>query len=562
MLGHFKIGIRLLMMSIFAIAGMIAIGAAGLNSLHNALLTERQAATRSIVEAARTIIADFQRRAELKEFTVEEAQNRALAAIKALRYANNDYVFLYDNKATALYVPDTKIIGQNCWDVQDANGVYLIRELIQKALAGGGFSYYHYPRYSQGVASEPLPKLSYSAPFEPWGWVVGTGTYIDDIDAAVWRQFRFIALVGAAVLVIVTGAAYVIGRSITGPLTTITGAMARLAGGDRAIEIRHAERRDEIGLLAQALAAFKTNAIEIERLKSEQEAAKQRAEATRQQEMRSLADHFERSVSAIVASVTAGAAQMKQSALTLNDIAETTSRQSTVVATGSEEASVNVQTVAAATEQLSSSIAEIARQVDQASRVALSAKSEAELAQATVNGLAEAAQKIGEVVRLISSIAAQTNLLALNATIEAARAGDAGKGFAVVAGEVKLLATQTARATEDITSQIGEVQNASGKAVQAITGIGQTIGQINETSSAIAAAVEEQGAATREITTNVERAARGTQEVSENISGVRDGAVSTGRAATEVLAASDRLAGEIAGLRSEVEAFLGHIRAT
>jgi len=277
-------------------------------------------------------------------------------------------------------------------------------------------------------------------------------------------------------------------------------------------------------------------------------------------ELGAKADSFERDVQGVVAQVAATATQMEANARTMAANAEETSMQSTTVAAAAEEATTNIQTVAAAAEELSSSIAEIGRQVSHSAAIASSAMDEAERTNDMVQSLAEAAGKIGQVVKLINDIASQTNLLALNATIEAARAGDAGKGFAVVANEVKSLANQTAKATDEIGSQIAAVQNATRDAVGAIGAIATTIGQINDISGSIAAAVEEQGAATQEIARNVQQAAMGTQEVTGTIARVSAAAFETGNAAREVLGSAEQLNRHSMELNNEVERFVRDIR--
>ncbi len=276
--------------------------------------------------------------------------------------------------------------------------------------------------------------------------------------------------------------------------------------------------------------------------------------------LREHADRFEQTIKGMVEIVASAATQLQSTARTMEGTANSTSQRATVVASAAEDASANVQTVAAAAEELSASIAEISCQVSQSTDTANGAVAEAEKTNDQVQGLAEAAQKIGEVVSLINDIASQTNLLALNATIEAARAGEAGKGFAVVASEVKNLANQTAKATEEISAQITGIQNATQDAVHAIQGIGSTIGEISESSSAIAAAVEEQGAATQEIARNVEQASSGTTEVTTNINEVTQQATETGNAASQVLEAAGELASQAEKLSTEVSSFLHTIR--
>ncbi|OIR06141.1 methyl-accepting chemotaxis protein CtpH [mine drainage metagenome] len=352
-----------------------------------------------------------------------------------------------------------------------------------------------------------------------------------------------------------------IGRGIARPVQAMTQVMQRLAEGRKDVEVPGAERGDEIGAMSQAVRVFKDNALRMERMQAEQAAHKARQEEDRRDEMRRLADGFESSVARVVEHVGSAAQQMQGAAQGMSATAEQTSHQAQAVAEAAEEASANVETVAAAAEELTSSIGEIARQVSDSSRIAQSAVEEARHTNRLVESLAGATEKIGAVVSLINDIASQTNLLALNATIEAARAGDAGKGFAVVAGEVKNLAGQTARATGDITIQIGAVQSATGDAVAAIRRIDGVIGQISQIAAAIAAAVEEQGAATGEIARNVQEAAQGTQRVSDNIDGVTQAAATTGRAAAEVLAAATDLTGQAALLRGEVQSFIARVRA-
>ncbi|GIK96731.1 MAG: chemotaxis protein [Alphaproteobacteria bacterium] len=407
--------------------------------------------------------------------------------------------------------------------------------------------------------------LSVLAPIEigktttPWSLVVTVPLESALADA---NRLRDIALVvGAASILFGALCAWLFGSSLARPVIAMAEAMRRLVQGDHAVEVPALDREDEIGQMAKSVQVFKDNAVEMERLKAEQAEAERRAADEKKRLMNELADGFETSVGGIVEKVTASANEMQSTAQTLTATAEETSRQSTAVAAASEQASTNVQTVASAAEELSSSIAEISRQVAQSAEIAGQAVADAERSNRQVQGLAEAAQRIGEVVQLITDIASQTNLLALNATIEAARAGEAGKGFAVVASEVKNLANETAKATDEITGQIAGIQQATRDAVDAIQAIGETIGRINEIATTIASAVEEQGAATQEIARNVQQAAAGTQEVSSNIAGVTQAAGDTGAAASQMLAASGELARQGDVLSGEVGKFLQAVRA-
>ena len=396
---------------------------------------------------------------------------------------------------------------------------------------------------------------------------------------SLWQQLGLLALsmLGAIAMMMF------VSRRITGPLRAIQAAMHRLASGDMSASVSFAGRKDEIGALAKTMQFFKDNMIEADRLREEQKAAETRSAAERaateeagraerieqrkrldeerKHAMNKLADEFEVAVGKIIETVSTASTELEAAAGTLTKTADTTQQLSGVVATASEEASANVQSAASATEEMTSSISEISRQVQASSKIAGEAVRQAEQTDARINELSKASGRIGNVIKLITAIAEQTNLLALNATIEAARAGEAGKGFAVVAQEVKALAAQTAKATDEIGAQIAGMQTATQESVTAIKEIGGTIGKISEIASTIAAAVEEQGAATEEISRNITRAAQGTTQVATNITDVNRGAGETGAASTHVLSSAKALSGESQRLKREVERFLGTVRA-
>jgi methyl-accepting chemotaxis protein len=403
------------------------------------------------------------------------------------------------------------------------------------------------------------------------------------LNAETNRSFWVNVCAGGVLVVVLMGAAVFSNRNIARPIRRIGDVLLELAAGNKAIDIPYIQRSDEVGDAARAANTFRDNLVRIEKMEAEQrasdarnsadraaietreaadkKAAEERVSAERRAVMHRLAREFETAVGGIIDTVTTTARQLESAANTLSKTAEETQHLSGTVAAASEQASTNVQSVASSTEEMTSSVNEIGRQVQESSRIAAVAVGQAEQTDTRIGQLSQAAGRIGDVLKLITAIAEQTNLLALNATIEAARAGEAGRGFAVVASEVKALASQTAKATEEIASQISDMQIATADSVTAIKDIGDTIGRIAEIASTIAAAVEQQGAATQEIARNVQQAARGTTEVASNITDVNRGAAETGSASGQVLASARSLAGESNHLKLEVEKFLATVRA-
>ena len=375
-------------------------------------------------------------------------------------------------------------------------------------------------------------------------------------------QSTLTMIVGAiiAVSAVVLVMTVVIGKAISSPLVSLTSAMEAVAAGKLDTEVSYQENQNEIGAMARTLGVFQQSLKETEELRQQQE-EDQKRRAARTQKIEAVVQQFDTKVGGALGSMVAAVGQLHNSADEMNNTATSTTQQSETAAQASENAAQNVQAVSAAAEELSSSIAEISRQVAQSTEIASGAVIEAESTNKEVLGLAEAVNRIGEVVNLINDIAEQTNLLALNATIEAARAGDAGKGFAVVASEVKNLANQTAKATDEITGQITEIQTSTDKAVGAIGGITGTISHISEIASAIAAAVEEQGAATQEIARNAEETSQATGQMLSNVQGLSAAASTTGAVAGQVSSASTQLSGEAESLRETVDGFLTEIRA-
>jgi methyl-accepting chemotaxis protein len=367
--------------------------------------------------------------------------------------------------------------------------------------------------------------------------------------------------VSALVFLIIGAGVIGVALGVIRPITRMTGVMKRLADGDHNILIPALHRSDEVGAMARAVQVFKENALRVTAMEVEQEDLKSRSEEDRKAVVHQIADDFDSAIGKIVHAVSTASSEMEAAACQLTDTAEVTQQLTTNVAAASQQSSASAQSAAAASEEMASSVFEIGRQVQEAHRISRAAVEQAEQTNARISELSRSASRIGEVVKLINAVAEQTNLLALNATIEAARAGEAGRGFAVVAAEVKALASQTAKATDEITEQISQMQTATEQSVSAIRVIGGTISQISEISEAIAASVEEQGSATREIARSVQHAAEGATEVSSSISRVSQGAAETGTASGHVLELARSLLDESNHLKNEVGKFLTTVRA-
>jgi methyl-accepting chemotaxis protein len=550
---------------IYALIGLSFIGLLGIavldsRELASSLKQQKQIELKHLAELALGIVKEEHAASQKGDIAVADAQKRAMIRVAALRYGNNDYFWINDMQPRMVMHPmKPELNGSDLSANKDPNGKVLFVDFVNVVRKdGAGFVSYEWPKPG---FERPQPKLSYVVGFAPWNWVIGTGVYIDDLDAQTWASTERSLIAAGLVLLLALGVSMFVARGITRPLQRMTGAMKDLAGGKLDVEVPGIGRRDEVGEMADAVEVFKNNASARGELEAEQKETEGRAVARRKADMDRLANEFEGAVGQIVETVSSASSELEASAGTLTSTAERAQELTTMVAAASEEASTNVQSVASATEEMASSVNEISRQVQESARMAGEAVDQARHTNDRVGELSKAAARIGDVVELINSIAGQTNLLALNATIEAARAGEAGRGFAVVASEVKALAEQTAKATGEIGLQITGIQSATEESVNAIKEIRGTIEKLSEISSAIAAAVEQQGAATQEISRNVQQAAHGTQQVSSHITDVQRGASETGSASSLVHSAARSLSGESNRLKLEVGKFLNSVRA-
>jgi methyl-accepting chemotaxis protein len=539
--------------------GLCIAGALAGYLMQREMLDARLDQVRSIVDAARNMAIGLQKQVEAGQLTREAALAEFGRRANTMTYDNGaGYLFGTTYDGITVLSPDPRQIGTNRMDLV-VNGRMLSRELLDGVKAKGEVVLtYEYVRPGE---EKPVRKISYATTIPGWNMMLGSGAYLDDLDAKLKPVIWALGLATLVIAVISGGIAWLIGRSISRPLGQLGARMRGLADGALDADIPGIERGDEVGAMAATVQIFKDNALRIRGLETIEAETQQRVAAERRATMENIADDFERSVKGIVSSVATAAAGMQTTAQSMTATASDASARAATVGAASDSASNNVGTVAAAAEELSSSVAEISRQVTQSSRIAAQAVGDAGRTNAIVQVLSTGAEKIGEVVKLIHSIAAQTNLLALNATIEAARAGESGRGFAVVASEVKALANQTAKATEEIATQVAAMQSSTSEAVLSIGGITETIAQMSEITTSIAASVEQQGEATREIARNIQSAAAGSSEISAHIGGVTAAAAATGLAASDVLSNARELDNQSGMLRHAVDEFLAKVRA-
>jgi methyl-accepting chemotaxis protein len=539
--------------------GLCVSGALAGYLMQREMLDARIDQTKAIVEMARNMAAGLKKQVDAGELSKEAALAEFGRRANSMTYdKGSGYLFGTTYDGITVLSPDPKQVGTNRMDVV-TNGRKLSRELMDGVKANGEILLTY--EYVKPGEEKPIRKIGYAVAVPGFDMYLGTGAYLDDLDAKMKPIAWLLGLAMLGIVVVAGSIAWIIGRSISRPLGQLGARMQALANGELDGEIPGIGRGDEVGAMAATVQIFKDNAVRIRGLEKAEAETQARAAAERRAAMEGIASDFERSVTGIVRSVSAAAAGMQTTAQSMTATASDASARAATVSAASDSASSNIGTVAAAAEELSGSVTEISRQVTRSSEIANKAVSDAERTNATVQVLSTGAEKIGEVVKLIHSIAAQTNLLALNATIEAARAGESGRGFAVVASEVKALANQTAKATEEISAQVAAMQASTSDAVNAINGITQTIAQMSEITVSISTSIEQQGEATREIARNIQQVATGSSEISTHIGSVTTAAAATGTAASDVLANARELDNQSGMLRDAVDGFLAKVRA-
>ncbi len=549
-LPRLTLSVRLQGLTLLFTLALVALVGIALRQQGQAMLADRRAQLASIVQVARGVATALHAQEAAGTLTRDQALSQFRTQMRAVRHNTTDYLFIYDNQGVLLVngtAPQTE--GSNRLDLRDPTGRPFVRDMRDLALAGGGHVQII---YQQNPQSPVRNKLNYVEGFAPWGLFIGTGVFLDDLDASYRANLVNLALPAAGIVLLGILAALLVARSIARPLARLQATMQHIAAGQLEGAVPDTERGDEVGAMARATVIFRDQAARVRAMEFQSAEERRQADQSQRAATLALADEVGRTVGGIAGTLNQASLHMAEAAEAAAGAASETVNQASGATEGAGRASRSAQTVAAAAEEMTATVYEISRRVGESAAMSAEALLKVQATDDTICALTDGARRIGEVPGLIAEIAGKTNLLALNATIEAARAGEHGKGFAVVASEVKALAAQTAKATEEISGQIEQIRAATDRTVTAIGDIGSTTARSSEIATSIAAAVEQQSAATREIASAALEGARGTDAVSTIIGAVDAAAGRAGEAAQGMRGAAAEVARQGQALRQAI----------